>query len=194
MAGLTTVSNDEAALFGEIVVYSPRGAAPSEVLKDVSSLNEKVVIDLNNSAIPADFEFDPIDRSHAEKLQGQIPKARVVKAYNTFPQEVIELSPDKIRPYRVATFIAGDDQKARETVLALSRELGIGGHRLWSAEAGSASRRTGRFHSVSDNRRRKAQCKFFDCGRSGRGGAAPRGTATVKAEVGSQLLIPGVGA
>jgi 8-hydroxy-5-deazaflavin:NADPH oxidoreductase len=94
-------------------------------LKDVSSLNEKVVIDLNNSAIPADFEFDPIDRSHAEKLQGQIPKARVVKAYNTFPQEVIELSPDKIRPYRVAAFIAGDDQKARETVLALSRELGL---------------------------------------------------------------------
>lgn len=118
-------SNDEAAVFGKVLVYSPRGVAPSEVLKQVNSLNDKIVIDLNNSAIPADFEFDPINRSHAERLQEQIPKARVVKAYNTFAQEVIELCPDRIRPYRVATFIASNDQNARETVLALSRQLGL---------------------------------------------------------------------
>ncbi len=118
-------SNDEAALFGEIVVYSPRGVAPSEVLQRVDSLDEKIVIDLNNSEIPPDFAYEPISRSHAEKLQQQIPKARVVKAYNTFAQEIIELCPDKIRQYKVATFVAGEDQLARNVVVELSRELGL---------------------------------------------------------------------
>jgi 8-hydroxy-5-deazaflavin:NADPH oxidoreductase len=49
----------------------------------------------------------------------------VVKAYNTFPQEIIELFPDRIRQFKVATFVAADDQQARETVIKLSRELGL---------------------------------------------------------------------
>jgi predicted dinucleotide-binding enzyme len=118
-------SNDEAALFGEVVVYSPRGVAPSEVLKRVDSLADKIVIDLNNSEIPPDFDYEPITRSHAERLQQQIPKAHVVKAYNTFPQEIIELCPDKIRPLKVAAFVAADNENARNKVLELSRELGL---------------------------------------------------------------------
>lgn len=118
-------SNDDAALFGEVVVYSPRGVAPSEVLKRVDALEEKIVIDLNNSEIPPDFDYEPITQSHAEKLQQQIPKAHVVKAYNTFPQEIIELCPDKIRPFKVAAFVAADNEHARTKVLELSRELGL---------------------------------------------------------------------
>jgi 8-hydroxy-5-deazaflavin:NADPH oxidoreductase len=118
-------SNDEAARHGEVLLYSARGIAPAAVLQQPDSLDGKVVIDLNNSAIPPDFDYDPIQLSLAEKLQQQIPRARVVKAYNTFPQEVIELCPDKIREFKVAAFVAGDDPGARNTVLQLSRELGF---------------------------------------------------------------------
>ncbi len=118
-------SNDEAALHGEVVVYSVRDVSPSTVLERVESLDGKVVVDLNNSEIPPDFEYGPIHLSHAEKLQQQIPKARVVKAYNTFAQEIIELCPEKIRQFKVAALVAADDQSARNTVLELSRELGL---------------------------------------------------------------------
>ena len=118
-------TNDEAAAFGEVLLYSLRGVNPSEALQRADSLDNKIVVDLNNSEIPSDFDYEPITLSHAEKLQQQIPQARVVKAYNTFPQEIIELSPDRIRSFKVATFVAADDQNARNTVIELSRELGL---------------------------------------------------------------------
>ena len=49
----------------------------------------------------------------------------MVKAYNTFPQEIIELFPDRIRQFKIAAFVAGEDQNARDVVLELSRELGL---------------------------------------------------------------------
>jgi predicted dinucleotide-binding enzyme len=118
-------TNDEAALFGEVLLYSLRAVAPSKALDRVDSLDNKIVIDLNNSEIPTDFAYEPITISHAEMLQQQIPRAHVVKAYNTFTQEIIELSPNRIRQFKVATFIAADDQNARKTVIELSRELGL---------------------------------------------------------------------
>jgi len=118
-------TNDQAALFGEVLLYSLRDVRPSAALRQVDALNHKIVIDLNNSIIPPDFEYEPVTISHAERLQQQIPLARVVKAYNTFPQEIIELFPDRIRRFKIATFVAGDDQSARQVVLELSRELGL---------------------------------------------------------------------
>jgi 8-hydroxy-5-deazaflavin:NADPH oxidoreductase len=118
-------SNDEAAAFGDVLLYSLRGVSPSDALAQVNSLEDKVLIDLNNSEIPPDFAYQPITISLAEKLQQQIPRTRVVKAYNTFPQEIIELFPDKIRQFKIATFVAGDDQNARNIVLELSREIGL---------------------------------------------------------------------
>ena len=118
-------SLDEAAAFGDVLLYSLRGVSPSNALAQVSFLENKVLIDLNNSEIPPDFAYEPITISLAEKLQQQIPRARVVKAYNTFPQEIIELFPDKIRQFKIATFVAGDDQEARNIVLELSRQIGL---------------------------------------------------------------------
>jgi predicted dinucleotide-binding enzyme len=118
-------TNDEAAVFGEVLLYSLRGVNPSAALQRVDSLDNKIVIDLNNSEIPPDFAYEPITLSHAERLQQQIPRARIVKAYNTFAQEIIELFPDRIRSFKVATFVAADDQNARKIVIELSRELGL---------------------------------------------------------------------
>ena len=50
-------TNDEAALFGEVLLYSLREVAPSKALQRVDSLDNKIVIDLNNSEIPPDFAY-----------------------------------------------------------------------------------------------------------------------------------------
>ena len=45
-------TNDEAAIFGDVLLYSLRGIDPSEALPQVDCLDNKIVIDLNNSPIP----------------------------------------------------------------------------------------------------------------------------------------------
>ncbi len=120
-------SNQEAARFGEVLLYTPRGVPPSEVLgpEHASLLAGKTVIDLNNQEVPADFAFPAITRSPAETLAEQSPGANVVKAFNTVPMETFELCPDAIKPYQVAVFVAADDEHARTTVLQLAQEMGF---------------------------------------------------------------------
>jgi 8-hydroxy-5-deazaflavin:NADPH oxidoreductase len=118
-------TNDQAALHGEVLVYSPRGVHPDQVLSDLSTLEGKIVIDLNNSNIPEGFQYAPGPKSLAEELQAQIPNARVVKAFNTIAQETFELCPTDIRPYNVAVPIASDDEAARQLITALVHQMGM---------------------------------------------------------------------
>ena len=127
-AGAQTVrhgTNDQAAAFGDVLVYSPRGIAPSDVLTDPSVLDGKVVIDINNADIPPDFAYHPIVTSLAETLQAQAPRAHVVKAFNTLARQAFELPADQLRNREVTVFIAGDNAAANETVGTLARELGF---------------------------------------------------------------------
>lgn len=119
-------SNREAAMFGDVVFYSPRSVSPVEVIGDVGILDGKVVIDPNNWAIPAGgFEFVTIQESLAERLQGLLPRARVVKAFNTMAQELFEQPLEALRAHGVAAFLASDHDSARETVASLARDLGL---------------------------------------------------------------------
>ncbi len=118
-------SNDEAARFGDLLVYTARGIPPAQVLADVSVLAGKIVVDMNNQEVPADFVYPPIARSLAEALAEAAPGAKVVKAFNTMAQEAFELCPEAIRPYRVSVFVAGDDPAARGVVKDLAAEIGF---------------------------------------------------------------------
>lgn len=117
--------NDAAAEFGEAVIYTARGVDPAEVLTSESLLDGKIVMDINNQDIPKDFVYPPVTKSLAEFLADQAPRARVVKAFNTMGQEVFELCPDAIRPYRVSVFVAGDHESARSAVLGLADQIGF---------------------------------------------------------------------
>jgi 8-hydroxy-5-deazaflavin:NADPH oxidoreductase len=123
--GATAGTNDEAAAFGELVFYNIRDVAPADVLSDPSVLDGKIVIESNNSPVPADLNFPPTAMSRSEQLQAQIPQARVVKAFNTIPVEVFEYCPHDIREHRVSVYIAGDDPAARDTVSSLVSEIGF---------------------------------------------------------------------
>ena len=117
-------TNNEAAAFGDVIFYGVR-EMPSKVLDSTDVLSGKVVIDCNNSSIPEEFAFEPIAESSAEKLATDVPNALVVKAFNTFAQEVFELSPEPLKQHQVSCFICSNDEQAKQTVLSLAEEIGF---------------------------------------------------------------------
>jgi predicted dinucleotide-binding enzyme len=128
---------DEAAAFGDVVLYTVRGVFPSALLRDPRSLSGKVLIDCNNNDILGQDVPDPEDRpglhfpipvpSLAERLAADAPDARVVKAFNTMASQVIALDRGELAPHRVSVFLCSDDSKAKETVKGLAEELGFVG-------------------------------------------------------------------
>ena len=60
-----------------------RTGALSKLLSNASVLAGEIVIDCNNTDMPADFRFVRSVPSLAEKLAADVPQARVVKAFNT---------------------------------------------------------------------------------------------------------------
>jgi 8-hydroxy-5-deazaflavin:NADPH oxidoreductase len=118
-------TNDEAAVFGEVLFYSARGVDPAEVLTSTQTLTGKIIIDPNNSVIPEGFAYEPITKSLAEILAEQVPNAIVVKAFNTMAQEVFELAPEPLRAHGVSVFVASDDAAAQQTVMQLAEEIGF---------------------------------------------------------------------
>ena len=118
-------TNDDAAKFGEVLLYTVRGVNPAEVLTSTDVLTGKILIECNNSDIPEGFAFPPIVKSLAEELAEKLPNVRVVKAFNTMSQELFELAPDPLRNYGVSVFVAGDDEQARKTVMSLAEEIGF---------------------------------------------------------------------
>lgn len=118
-------TNEEAAAFGEVLLYTIRGVNPAEVVSHLEVFSGKVVIDCNNFDIPEGFAYPPIEKSLAEKLASEVPKARVVKAFNTMAQEVFELAPTPLKDYNVSCFVAGDDEEARNMACALAEDIGF---------------------------------------------------------------------
>ena len=118
-------SNDQAAEFGDVLLYTARGIAPATLLRNPALLAGKVVVDLNNGDIPEGFAYEPITTSLAERLQAQLPDSRVVKAFNTIAQEVFELAPEPLRDHSVSVFVAGDDANAKSAVMELAEGIGF---------------------------------------------------------------------
>ncbi len=118
-------TNDEAAAFAEVLLYTIRGVNPGEVISNIEILSGKVLIDCNNFEIPEGFAYPSIEQSLAEKLASEVPKAKVVKAFNTMAQEVFELAPTPLKDYNVSCFVAGDDEEARNIVMKIAEDIGF---------------------------------------------------------------------
>lgn len=118
-------TNDEAAAFAEVLLYTVRGVNPAEVLTEIKILDGKILIDCNNFDIPEGFAYAPIAQSLAEKLATEVPNALVVKAFNTTAQEVFELAPTPLKDYGVSVFVVSNDEQARQVVMTLAEEIGF---------------------------------------------------------------------
>jgi hypothetical protein len=118
-------SNQEAAEFGDIVYYSPRDVHPKDVIKNVNALDHKIVIESSNWNISSELEPEEIKVSKAEILQRQLPKAKVVKAFNTILQEVFEYTIKDLKAYNITCFIASDFEDAKRQVSEIAYILGF---------------------------------------------------------------------
>lgn len=114
----------EAAAWAEVVILAINWGQVEDVLDAVGGVAGKVLVDCIN---PYDFQDDlralvQPHQSAAELIQEKT-SAKVVKALNQVGAPVMA----KARAYKVppVQFAAGDDQAAKETVLALLRDIGF---------------------------------------------------------------------
>jgi len=114
----------DAAQWGEVVIL----AVPYSAVKDVamvigSAVNGKTVVDVTNAIGPNGELAIGFTTSAAEELQESLPKAHVVKAFNTvFAQNQ---DTGRIGREQLSAFVAGDNSKAKQTVMQLARDIGF---------------------------------------------------------------------
>lgn len=106
-----------------VVLATPFGAAAELATK--ADFSSKIVVDVSNP-ITADFSGLQIghETSAAEEIAKLLPGAKVVKAFNTvFAQHYANGL--TLGGNRIQTFIASDDEAARDRVSALAAEIGF---------------------------------------------------------------------
>ncbi|MGA3060236.1 MAG: NADPH-dependent F420 reductase [Candidatus Bathyarchaeia archaeon] len=114
----------DAAKWGEVIILAvPYDNAIDATEKIKPYADGKIVIDVMN-AIGPNMELGiSCATSSAEETQKRLPKAYVVKAFNTiFAQNQ---STGKVNNEQLTAFIAGNDGKAKQTVAQLTRDIGF---------------------------------------------------------------------
>ena len=121
-SGATAAPSTADAVNGsELVVLAVPATALDAVAKEIgSNLAGKVVVDVSNRPTPS---ADGLATSIAEELQGKLPTARVVKAFNTaFASRMAQPKLGGIAP---DGYVAGDDDAAKQSVLDVVESLGF---------------------------------------------------------------------
>src|SRR5438477_4193401 len=112
----------EAAGWADIVVLAVPFDALDDVVKSLGDLLAgKTVVDVTNALGPEMNLALGFSTSGAEELQKKLPKARVVKAFNTVFAQHMDSGELDHQP--LTAFVAGDDEAARTAVLGLAREI-----------------------------------------------------------------------
>lgn len=114
----------DAARWGEVIILAVPYDAVEDAVKTIgSAADEKTLLDVTN-AITENWDLSiegPL--SAAERLQKLVPKARVVKAFNTV--FAVNQSTGKIGKEQLTLFVASDDAKAKQTIMQLGRDIGF---------------------------------------------------------------------
>ncbi|MEL7117612.1 MAG: NAD(P)-binding domain-containing protein [Pseudomonadota bacterium] len=117
---------DEAIPGAEIIVIALPWAAVAQVLPSLQGLDGKIVIDATNPLGMGADGFGLVlghTTSGGEEVARLLPGARVVKSLNQIGAEIMA-DPSALGAPPVM-FVAGDDDAARATVLALVQDLGF---------------------------------------------------------------------
>ena len=113
---------EETAKFGELIVLATNGLATEEIIKMAGTNNftGKVVIDATNpiaAAPPTNgvlHYFTTLEESLMERIQKQIPNAKVVKAFNIVGNAF--MYKPNFPGGKPTMFICGNDDGAKKTV------------------------------------------------------------------------------
>jgi predicted dinucleotide-binding enzyme len=114
----------EAAKWGELIII----AVPHENAKNaIDAIGEfadnKIVIDVMNAVGQNLSSTIVCTTSMAEQTQERLPKALVIKAFNTVFAK--NQSTARVGDQKLTAFIAGNSQKAKDTVAQLTRDIGF---------------------------------------------------------------------
>ena len=113
-----------AAEWGEVVFLAVPYENAAEVAEEIGSLVDgKAVVDVSN-AVGDDWNLAiGFSTSAGEEMQRKLPKAHVVKAFNTvFAQNQ---STGRLGEESLTLFVADDDAKARQVVMSLGKDIGF---------------------------------------------------------------------
>lgn len=112
-----------AAADAEIVVVAVPYPATADAMRSAGDLAGKIVIDITNPVGPDLSLAVGTTTSAAEAIQKRVPRARVVKAFNTLFAELLDLElTDADIPPQI--LYAGDDAAAKERVAGLIAKIG----------------------------------------------------------------------
>jgi len=129
--GAAAGSFEEAAKYGELIVFAMSGDAAETVIRmaGVKNLDGKVIIDATN---PIDHTLPPVngvlpffttmDESLMERLQKLAPGAKLVKAFNSVGNPFM-YKPD-FGGQQASMFICGNDDEAKQTVTGILTAFG----------------------------------------------------------------------
>ncbi len=125
LPGTKLQSQRDAVRWGEVVVLAVYYPVMRDLLDSIgpSEFNGKTVIDVTNVMGPNGEWSIGFTTSAAEEIAKLLPQAHVVKAFNT--QLSKHMSTGKIGNDQLALLVAGDDTRAKETVMQLGREIGF---------------------------------------------------------------------
>jgi NADPH-dependent F420 reductase len=120
--GASTADGNAAAVADAdlVILAVPFVGAADEVTDDIrDGVAGKTVIDVTNPLKP-DYSGLATDTSAAEEFQKLLPGASVIKAFNTI------FAANQAAPTRdIDGFVAGDDDKAKQTVISLVESMGF---------------------------------------------------------------------
>lgn len=125
-----TGSFEEAATFGDLLVLAVAGYVATEAvqLAGVDNFKGKVVIDTTNPIAPEPpvngvlRYFTDLDESLMERIQNEIPNAKVVKAFNSVGNAF--MYKPNFPGGKPTMFICGDDDEAKKVVTGILTQFG----------------------------------------------------------------------
>jgi predicted dinucleotide-binding enzyme len=114
--GVRVASVREAAARADVVVLAVPYAQAANAIREAGGLADKIVVDITN---PPTADYMGLTIGHttsaAEEIQKLVPRAKVVKAFNTVFAQVLAAG-SRIGGKPVSVFIAGDDEAATKAV------------------------------------------------------------------------------
>jgi 8-hydroxy-5-deazaflavin:NADPH oxidoreductase len=134
----------ETAAFGDLLVLATKGAVIEDVINEagIENFSNKTVIDTTNPIAdkpPVNGVlkfFTDLDHSLMEKIQELLPKAHIVKAFNSVGNALM-YRPDfgGVKP---TMFICGNNEASKKTVTDLLEKFGWEAEDLGKVEAARA--------------------------------------------------------
>jgi len=114
----------ETASWGDVVFLAVPFTALDDTIRELGdSIDGKVVVDVTNALTHDRQLATGINMSGAEELQKKIPRAKVVKSFNTVFAKNMETG--KVKNTSISLFTAGDDSDAKDRVLEMGRDIGF---------------------------------------------------------------------